>query len=868
MHLQSLLSSDTYHNTAIVALQETWLHELYDDNLVSLNGFTLFRQDRLCSRKKRGGGVATFIHSQWSTSNNVCFSYSNDFIDCITVKCRPKHLSKFKYVFISNIYVTPGCSASDLSDFADEFTEFAVTHLENSLSVVTGDFNCCDCSFLVSLGHANIVKFPTRLDKTLDLVFINDEEIYEVRRRAPIMNSDHCIIRILPKIYSRSHFNIFSNLSKKTQQRCYSQENMLKLRCMLNDTNWELFNEHKLDDTISNLTDYLKFCLDICCPKQIIFKRMDRFSSPHLKKLRREKEKLYKTKNKSGLKKINTQIKSEIKRLNNIYNQTILSCKTSENIWKLFREITGCGKHNNFASSIDVNTLNRSFIRPPNVLSAFNLTNNTTSDFHRFNTSDVLKCLKSLKPSQSLGPDGIPAIVLKKCADILSNPLTSIFNTSFSNNNVPSLWKDIKIIPVPKSGSGDSVKFRPIAITSPFLKLMEKLLLQKLIPSLSFSNDPKQFAYKQGRSTLDAAAVFHHNIVSSLDKGAKYVRCTFLDYTSAFDSVPRGLLLNKLSLTQTESWAINWLHSYFSNRMQYTVYNGVASSPLLTEAGVPQGAVLSPFLFSFFLHDLPLSDEINFVKYADDLTVSLPVKSQSDCFKLNSFLSDISQWSKLNGLTLNPSKCQTVDFSFRHKRDLQTLVSTHDVCRIEGTIIETKSNAKYLGLVISSDLTWSSHIQMISKKVFRLTYYIKKLRLTGVTQPLLSQFVNSRILPILLYCSPLVFPGLLKKDYTILRRMLKVVSRTSGVKLSQLVTTLVDKHLNTCEKWSKTILSDCQHPLYSQLSPCISSGRTRNQYKIIYARTTKYRNSTIPYLARVLSDRDNVRRETYDLLCC
>nr|CAH8873838.1 unnamed protein product [Trichobilharzia regenti] len=717
-------------------------------------------------------------------------------------------------------------------------------------------------------GHANIVKFPTRLDKTLDLVFINDEEIYEVRRRAPIMNSDHCIIRILPKIYSRSHFNIFSNLSKKTQQRCYSQENMLKLRCMLNDTNWELFNEQKLDDTISNLTDYLKFCLDICCPKQIIFKRMDRFSSPHLKKLRREKEKLYKTKNKSGLKKINTQIKSEIKRLNNIYNQTILSCKTSENIWKLFREITGCGKHNNFASSIDVNTLNRSFIRPPNVLSAFNLTNNTTSDFHRFNTSDVLKCLKSLKPSQSLGPDGIPAIVLKKCADILSNPLTSIFNTSFSNNNVPSLWKDIKIIPVPKSGSGDSVKFRPIAITSPFLKLMEKLLLQKLIPSLSFSNDPKQFAYKQGRSTLDAAAVFHHNIVSSLDKGAKYVRCTFLDYTSAFDSVPRGLLLNKLSLTQTESWAINWLHSYFSNRMQYTVYNGVASSPLLTEAGVPQGAVLSPFLFSFFLHDLPLSDEINFVKYADDLTVSLPVKSQSDCFKLNSFLSDISQWSKLNGLTLNPSKCQTVDFSFRHKRDLQTLVSTHDVCRIEGTIIETKSNAKYLGLVISSDLTWSSHIQMISKKVFRLTYYIKKLRLTGVPQPLLSQFVNSRILPILLYCSPLVFPGLLKKDYTILRRMLKVVSRTSGVKLSQLVTTLVDKHLNTCEKWSKTILSDPQHPLYSQLSPCISSGRTRNQYKIIYARTTKYRNSTIPYLARVLSDRDNVKRETYDLLCC
>ncbi|VDQ08817.1 unnamed protein product [Trichobilharzia regenti] len=86
MHLQSLLSSDTYHSTAIVTLQETWLHELYDDNLVSLNGFILFRQDRLCSRKKRGGGAATFIHSKWSPSNNVCF-FSSDFIDCTAVKC-------------------------------------------------------------------------------------------------------------------------------------------------------------------------------------------------------------------------------------------------------------------------------------------------------------------------------------------------------------------------------------------------------------------------------------------------------------------------------------------------------------------------------------------------------------------------------------------------------------------------------------------------------------------------------------------------------------------------------------------------------------------------------------------------------------
>ncbi|VDQ02717.1 unnamed protein product [Trichobilharzia regenti] len=64
--------------------------------------------------------------------------------------------------------------------------------------------------------------------------------------------------------------------------------------------------------------------------------------------------------------------------------------------------------------------------------------------------------------------------------------------------------------------------------------------------------DSKQFAYKRRRITLDAAEVLHHNIVSSLDKGVKFVHCAFLDYTCSFDLVSRDILLNKLSETQTE----------------------------------------------------------------------------------------------------------------------------------------------------------------------------------------------------------------------------------------------------------------------------------------------------------------------------
>ncbi|CAH8654682.1 unnamed protein product [Schistosoma curassoni] len=102
------------------------------------------------------------------------------------------------------------------------------------------------------------------------------------------------------------------------------------------------------------------------------------------------------------------------------------------------------------------------------------------------------------------------------------------------------MWRKMKIIPVPKKASGDkNVKFRPIAITSPFLKTMEKLLILPLQPAIKEHIDPYQFAYRHKRSTLDAVTVLHHNIVFNLEKGQQYVRCAFLDYASAFDSIPR-----------------------------------------------------------------------------------------------------------------------------------------------------------------------------------------------------------------------------------------------------------------------------------------------------------------------------------------
>ena len=48
--------------------------------------------------------------------------------------------------------------------------------------------------------------------------------------------------------------------------------------------------------------------------------------------------------------------------------------------------------------------------------------------------------------------DGIPARILKECAEELSYPLTLlIFNLPFGSSRVPSLWKKANVTPVFKS---------------------------------------------------------------------------------------------------------------------------------------------------------------------------------------------------------------------------------------------------------------------------------------------------------------------------------------------------------------------------------------------------------------------------------
>ena len=79
--------------------------------------------------------------------------------------------------------------------------------------------------------------------------------------------------------------------------------------------------------------------------------------------------------------------------------------------------------------------------------------------------TEVFEALNKINTTSSAGPDGILALFLKNCCNILAAPLHHIFNCSLDQGHFPSCWKSSYLKPILKSGDPhDITNYRPIAV--------------------------------------------------------------------------------------------------------------------------------------------------------------------------------------------------------------------------------------------------------------------------------------------------------------------------------------------------------------------------------------------------------------------
>ncbi|KAH9631972.1 hypothetical protein HF086_000309 [Spodoptera exigua] len=67
--------------------------------------------------------------------------------------------------------------------------------------------------------------------------------------------------------------------------------------------------------------------------------------------------------------------------------------------------------------------------------------------------SDVETGINKLKPNSAIGPDNIPAYIIKGCKEFVRSPILHIFNMSLKTGIYPKRWKVSRVQPIPKDKS-------------------------------------------------------------------------------------------------------------------------------------------------------------------------------------------------------------------------------------------------------------------------------------------------------------------------------------------------------------------------------------------------------------------------------
>ena len=137
-------------------------------------------------------------------------------------------------------------------------------------------------------------------------------------------------------------------------------------------------------------------------------------------------------------------------------------------------------------------------------------------------------------------------------------------------------------------------------------------------------------------------------------------------------------------------------------------------------SGVPQGSVLGPLLCLIYIDDLPsvvqsLLSDSNVNLFADDVLLHRVISSLADYASLQLAVSLIEAWSISNFLSFNAGKCKYMIISRK-----QSPIVPCNPLMLFGSPMERVECYKYLGLLLSTNLSWSAHIGSVCSKAKRI----------------------------------------------------------------------------------------------------------------------------------------------------
>ena len=357
----------------------------------------------------------------------------------------------------------------------------------------------------------------------------------------------------------------------------------------------------------------------------------------------------------------------------------------------------------------------------------------------------VEKQLRKLDTSKAPGPDSIPSWVLKEFSELLAGPVAAIYNSSLREGHVPRIWRAAYVSPLPKKKPPEHIEtdLRPISLTAVLCKQMEEFVVKWVWDIVQDRVDPNQYGSVKKSSPTHALVDLLHQCYTSTDASKQYARILLLDFSKAFDLINHDILLQKLASFGLPNILMKWIASFLTERTQQVKLCNTQSDWNYIHGGVPQGTKLGPVLFVLMINDV--QTKCDSYKYVDDTCI---VYTGSDSQAPNLQEAADNLWTIQNDMKINKSKTKELVIDlFKTRTNFPTI-------RIDGTDTQRVTEAKILGITITSNLTWDVHVDEITRKAGKRLFLLLQLKRSGIPVEDLLTVYTTVVRPTLEYACP------------------------------------------------------------------------------------------------------------------
>ena len=379
----------------------------------------------------------------------------------------------------------------------------------------------------------------------------------------------------------------------------------------------------------------------------------------------------------------------------------------------------------------------------------------------KISKEEVIFALSKLKNRKAAGPDGIIGELLKNAcrSELILDFLVRFFNSLFDKGIFPEIWTESIVLPLYKKGNVDNPNnYRGISLCDASSKLYSTIINRRLQEWVDENNITGEFqaGFKRNYSTVDHMFTLLACVQKQFSLNRKlYV--AFIDFEKAFDSINRSILWPILLKNGVCGKLFRSIKSMYNCVKARVRSGGKLTDYINCTAGVKQGDVCSPVLFSLFINDLTseitrygrhgvqLSGnalELFILLLADDV-----VLLSETVVGLQTQLSNLRRAAESLQLKVNMSKSNIIVFR------KGGYLSARERWFYDGNVMPVVNVYKYLGVYFSTRLSFvvaCKDLASRGKHAF-MCIFQKLSLLKNYSLEILMKLFDSQVQPIVQY---------------------------------------------------------------------------------------------------------------------